>query len=168
MNDRPNLKTRVLMNDNAERLGFTLPKGHEHDRPVVQWRRRGCRDRLLRVFLSPAGWHLLTEGFRVTPQEWLRRVGATDDHGQPVEVAGVPATMTAHAAGDLHFLHLREVDGLYRLLPLPVDEWEPARFEVGCDHEQYEVALADVADDCRRARRDRHRVTRELRPNGVA
>lgn len=126
---------------------------------VVTWRRTGCcRSRLLRVLLSPRGWHVLGDDFRVPPAEWLRRLGG----GEAPEVEGAPLTMDRIRAGEVAVLGLRKVDGVARLLPLLTESWEGATIEVGCDHCRGTASLSWLAEDCERAKAATRAVTRPV------
>lgn len=127
--------------------------------PVVTWRALGCRHRLMRVFLTPSGWHLLTDGFRVNPEEWLRRIGAVDATGNPETLEdGTEVSLAARDDGRLAFFNLREVAGLDKILSLDIDDWPQVRFEVGCNCGAALFRLSEVAEDCRKFRETRRRV----------
>ena len=161
---RRSLTTRIRVSDRIIRQGGAVPVTYQHAGPMVVWHRRGCRCRLLRVFLSPEGWTLLAEDFRVKPDDWLRRIDAVDEAGNPREVDGVPVTVEARDEGQLWLANLRQVQGIERQYPLDVDSWpDPlAHFEVGCDDETSDALLSDVADDCRQAIRTGRVVSRDV------
>lgn len=97
-------------------------QAHEFDYqpPAVVWL---ClkKHRMLRVFRTRNGWHLLGDRFRVPMQEWLDRIGsgwtADDIHeGRVVAMGG------------------RWVRGRNELLQLDIETWHftGKPFEVGC------------------------------------
>ncbi len=114
---------------------------------LVRWRRSGCcRARLLHVTLSPSGWRVIGDSWRLKAQEWR-------------DIAGVGENVYA--------LNLRRVDGVDQLLPLEFEQWPAVRFEVGCDDERTWLPLSVLAADCAEARRTRRRVDRALPCSGV-
>lgn len=111
---------------------------------MVEWRRRGCGCRVLRLYLTPRCWYLIGDDYRVPPGEWLAMLG------DPTLEDGTPVTIEAHRAGDLHLANLRRVDGITAELPLDPATWEPTRrFIVGCEHTDgsVEVELRDLIGD---------------------
>ncbi|WP_395727146.1 hypothetical protein [Nakamurella sp.] len=79
---------------------------------------------------------VLADAFRVPQGEWLRRTGT-----------GVSINDITDGKAVAFGMH--RVRGVDRDLPLDVDRWPPARFEVGCDHRVAMVPLVDLASDCR-------------------
>lgn len=112
-------------------------------RPMVEWRRRGCGCRVLRLYLTPRCWYLIGDDYRVPPGEWLAMLG------DPTLEDGTPVTIEAHRAGDVHLADLRRVEGVTRELPLDPATWEQALFTVGCQHTNggVEVDLRDLVGD---------------------
>lgn len=122
-----------------------------HQPPVVVWR---CNNkpphRLLRVFLSPDGWHLMGDRLRVPVEEWLQRTGSD-------------LTVEDLRDGSAEAMNKRTVQGVDRALPLDIDAWPAGvRFEVGCRCGTVWAHLDWLADDARRARDTRTQVVRHL------
>lgn len=146
------------MNDHTKRIRLSARTKHpkyEHSPPVVVWWcRHKPRRRILRVFLTRGGWHVLGNEFRVPMEEWLKRVGsdltAEDIH------AGRATTMSG-----------RDVSGVDQWLPLDIDSWQPSAgtFEVGCACRAESPRNADIkwlAEDCRHAREERRAIERVI------
>lgn len=130
----------------ARRTGQSVGDG-----PHVVWRRAGCRERILSVFLRPSGWEVLGEDFREHPARWEKRVDADW------------VSLAEHFGGEGFITHLRSVKGIRQTMPLDVTEWpSSARFEVGCDHVTTEAHLDWLRDDCLKFRQTRRRVTRTV------
>lgn len=128
-------------------------------RPVIQWRGAGCRCALLRVYLTPQGWVLDGEDFRESVPRWIDRI---NPDGTATLDDGTPLTLDAYRAGRWAAFDRREIAGVQRLLPLDVEAWGGARFEVGCRHGQTRCDLADLADDAREVRHARRAVSRAV------
>ncbi|HLV03941.1 MAG TPA: hypothetical protein VKY79_05100 [Actinomycetaceae bacterium] len=149
-------RARVIVDDDQRRHGYT-PPGHGPGRPMIVWRRAGCRCRVLRLYLTPEGWELIGDDYRVKPDEWLRMVGAVDDDGHPVTLDdGGKVTLDDRDAGNVVLIGLREVDGMTDTLPLDIDAWPTGvRMQLGCDHGHGTAPVADLAADARTVRHTR-------------
>lgn len=138
---------RIRSSDRIRRSGFHAPAA---PRPVVTWRVPACRDRLLRVFLGPEGWRLLTDRFSVPLQDWMTRV---DPLGT--------------AAEDTVWVNARKVAGIERLLPPDLNSWPTdGRFELGCKHVHGWGDLDGLRVDCQKVADTRKPVDRSFAPIG--
>ena len=125
-------------------------RGEQRETVAVEWHARGCRHRLLRVFLTPDGWHVLGDSFKEHPREWLNRV-------RP-EVEGVPLTLADRDAGKAAFPTLRKVRGVDRTLAHDTSGWDAVTFEVGCGHGTTTGSTSALAEQCLEFRRTRRKV----------
>lgn len=131
--------------------GFPLPKEFKSAPPMVTWRVAGCRCRVLSVYLTPDGWALDGEDFKVSIPEWLDRINPDG-----TAMAGeVPITLENYRAGLFSAFSPGNVAGVRQMLDLDVATWPVTRFEVGCDHAHGHVDLADLAADCAEVRATR-------------
>lgn len=122
----------------------------DSDPPVIVWKCASKkRHRLLRVYRTPRGWLLLSDSFSRPLDEWLKRIGA--EH-----------TVDDMREGRVAAFHAREVAGHQRMLPLDVDDWERARFELGCRCGTGWHGLATVAEDARKFLATHRRVERRI------
>ena len=123
-----------------------------HQPPVVVWR---CAHKpphlMLRVFVSPDGWHLVGERLRVPLDQWLDRTGSK-------------FTVDDLRDGKAEAMNKRRVQGVDRLLPIDIDSWPTdVRFEVGCRHGGGVWAeIAWLAEDARQARNTKKPVRRTI------
>ena len=122
-----------------------------HQPPVVVWR---CAHkpphRVLRVFVSPDGWHLVGERLRVPLDQWLDRTGST-------------FTVDDLREGKAEAMNKRRVQGVDWLWPLDIDLWQHGKaFEVGCRCGVVAAQVDWLADDARRARDTRTQVVRTI------
>lgn len=117
-------------------------------RPMVVWRRRGCREILLSVYLRPSGWHVVAEDFEQIAPEWLERTGLES------------SLLDQHRSGEAFIPNLRKVRGQrFPVLPHSVDEWpDGLSYEVGCPHAVYVRSLSYLAEQCRRVAETHERV----------
>ncbi len=149
--DRARFPARVRMTDDLRRNRQEPRAEDAHTPPLVVWRRSGCcRARLLRVFLTPQGWHVLGDGFRLTSGDWLERLGERDADPRTV------------------YLDKRRVEGVEQMLPLDLGQWpQGGEFEVGCGDAATWVAIAVLAQHCAEARRTRRCVKGQVSPDGA-
>ncbi|WP_248240263.1 hypothetical protein [Microbacterium kunmingense] len=132
-----------------------LPSSLQNSPPLVTWRHDACNSRILRLYLLPAGWLLVSDDVRVPLAEWIER-------------AGVDYTVDDFREGRVAAFNKREVKGHERLLPHDVDEWPAGVFEIGCrKHGLGTYQLSDLATDAREARETRRRVERAKSPSPV-
>lgn len=124
--------------------------------PIVTWR---CTERciLLRVYLTPEGWVLDGQDFKVPMDEWVRR---TTSEGQVL--GDVEQSLETYREGKWAAFNPRQVDGIQKVMPLDLDQWEHARFEVGCRHGHGHQHTADLAEDCSTMRATRRAVMRSI------
>ncbi len=150
--DRARFTTRVRMTDDLRRNRQDPRAEDAHTPPLVIWRRSGCcRARLLRVFLTPEGWHVLVDGFRLTTGEWLERLGEPDADRRAVYLGGK-----------------RRVGGGEHTLPLDLAQWpQEGKFEVGCGEAVTLIATAVLSQHCAEARQTRGCVKRQVSPDGT-
>lgn len=132
-----------------DRTGNDAAFGHQP--PVVVWR---CGHKpphlMLRVFVSPDGWHLVGQRLRLHLDEWLKRMGS----GYTVDDV---------RDGKVEAMNKRRAQGVDRMLPLDVDTWPTGvRFEVGCRCATVWADLDWLAADARRARDTRGQVVRNI------
>lgn len=148
-----------VMGRRFRRAGLQVPQQFQTAPPVVTWRAQPCRQWILLVYLTPKGWALDGRDFTIPLPQWIERVNAG---GDSVTDDGVEFTLDRYRAGEWGSFNPREISGLQKLLPLDIDAWEAATFEVGCDHGTTRRPLTDLADDCRDFRRTRRRVVRHV------
>ena len=122
-------------------------------KPLIEWRASGCRCRLLRTFLSPAGWRVIGDRFRETPRDALGRVLKAED---------VDTFLVARAAAPAPGFSIRIVPGVDVDLAPMVEDWSHADFEVGCDHGTTWTTTRKLADDVLAVRRSHTAVFRTV------
>lgn len=146
------------MSDHTRRVRMSARTKHPqfgHSPPVViWWCRQKPRRRILQVFLTRDGWHVLGNELRVPMDDWLKRTGSDLTVEDLREGKAVP-------------MHGREVSGVDKWLPLDIDSWEPdtGTFEVGCGCRAGRAVQADItwlSADCRHARDERRVVERTI------
>lgn len=140
-------ETRARLHDALRRAGYRVPREYETTPPLVVWQHAGCRKRVLRLFLTPSGWALLTEKSSETLDNWLARIG-----------------MSREAYDETFAPSAGEVRGQSRVLPLNTSEWPQAKFEVGC--ERHLIGYVDL--DLLREDADEVRATRVPKRRSVA
>lgn len=138
-----------------------LPPSLRGTPPVVTWRVRGCRCLVLSVYLTPDGWALDGRDFTVPMAEWIARTQSGAD-----EEGAAARTLDGYRAGHWAAFSPREIAGISKVLSLDVDLWEPATFELGCEHGHGHKPLADLAADCRKVRATRAPVRRPIAWDG--
>lgn len=143
---------RARMHDSVPNL---LPIEYRNSPPLVVWRHSPCNSRILRLYLVPEGWMLVTDDVRVSLEEWVQR-------------AGIEYSVDDFRAGRVAAFSKREVKGHERLLPHETHEWPEGSFEIGCrKHGLAPYVLTDLASDADEARRTRRRVERSKLPSTV-
>lgn len=131
------------------------PTPWEPGKLAIEWLHADCGRWVLRVRLSPAGWSLQGRNLRVPPKEFLRRIGAADEHGNPIpNDEGVVLTMEARAAGEIAAPDVRTVEGRRDTLPFNPAEWaDRPPIEVGCvKHGWSRLSTALLVEDVERVR----------------
>lgn len=121
--------------------------------PLVVWRHDGCGGRLLRLYLVPTGWLLISDDARVSLEEWITRTG-------------IDATTDDFRDGRVGAFSKRVVEGHERLLPHATSDWPSGSFELACrQHGFGAYELGDLATDAEEARAKRRRVQRSKVPS---
>lgn len=137
------------MTENAREFYARLK--HTRQTRAIEWHRRGCRHGLLKVYLTPGGWQVIGDNFRVHPDEWETRV----------ELERV--TVADHFAGKAFIPNIRRFGGFRKTLPLEPAGWPAdALFTVGCDDGVTEAPLAWLGEDVSKFRTTRRRVSRTV------
>ena len=129
------------------------PRFAHSDPVVVWWCHHKPRRRVLQVFLTRNGWHVLGNRFRVSMDDWLKR-GDSELTAEDIR-DGKAAVMDG-----------RRVTGVDKWLQLNIDLWpETGTFEVGCTCHATSAIQAEItwlAEDCRHARDQRRVIERVL------
>ncbi len=115
--DRDPAAARARLHDTL--AGYGVPREMRNSPPAVTWRHDGCHKRLLRLYLTPRGWLLLTDETRLSLPEWIDR-------------SGVEYDVDDFREGRVAAFNKRKVSGHERLLPLDVADWPSGAFEIGC------------------------------------
>jgi hypothetical protein len=137
---------RARAHDALAKRGYELPAEVRNAPPLVTWFHAGCRRRVLRLYLTPNGWFMLSERFSLPLDQWLDRVGLSRAEYE----AGVVTD-----AG--------RVNGHQRTLPLTTSDWPQGEFEIGCSrHLIGRLPLADLASDADTARVTRRAIRRSV------
>jgi len=138
-----------------DRQGLALPVEMRNSPPLVIWRHQDCHSRLLRLYLLPEGWLLVTDDVRVPLAEWIER-------------AGLDETVDDFRDGRIAAFSKREIKGHERMLPHDTQLWPTGTFEIGCrKHGMGRYALDELAADASEARATRRRVSRSKVPSSM-
>jgi hypothetical protein len=137
--------TRVRLHDHFAKTGYSLPVARRNAPPKVLWAREGCKDRLARLYFTPDGWLLITDGFRDSLEGWVGRFD-TETTAEDVRSGRIRKDGELH---DAVFTNLRKVEGLQKTLPIDLDEWPKATVELGCKHANADVSIRQLAADAR-------------------
>lgn len=121
-----------------------------HSPPVViWWCHHKPRRKMLEVFLTRNGWHVIGSRLRVSVDDYFRRIGSD---------------LTSADVHEGRAMGSRRVAGVAADLPFEIESWPLAEtFEVGCSCRSgpaVRAALTWLAEDCRHARDDRKRIER--------
>lgn len=137
-------RTRRIRTTDTTRRHGALP-GSRTPPPLLTLRRRGCNDRLARVYVTPDGFHVLGDEFTLPPDEFIAREHV-DSSGAPVVVDGLELTLGNWQAGRF-VIESRAVSGVDRVLPADITGWDAAaRFELGCKHAHGWMQVDDLRD----------------------
>lgn len=158
MAEHMSMLAKIRINDQTRKKGYALPPNMRLSPPLVVWKRKGCRHRLLRVFLDPEGWHVVTDGFREDAAAWMERMKAAKPDNSDSNFS-----LDAHRSGAAFYAGIRDVEGIYRTLPLETAGWPAGvTFEIGCRDANRYVELDLLISDVRDARATHRRKERSI------